>query len=297
MNPAQAGPAAMMNGVDIAVLGPLEVRASEGVVDVAGARLRALLIRLALAAPAPVSVGGLVEAVWGDDPPAEPANALQSLVSRLRRALDSADAVAQVPGGYRLAIGAEDLDLRRFERLARAGREQLRAGRPGEAAATLRDALALWRGGAFDAAIERDAVLLARLQEQQLGAIADRVEADLALGRAAELVTELDALVNAHPFRERFTGLLIEALAGAGRVPEALASYESTRRRLADELGIDPSPALQATQLALLRGEPLRPPANGQRTVADEVGEPGERARRPRRPRRPSRPAAICAPN
>ncbi len=92
----------MMNRVQIAVLGPLEVRTSDGVIDIAGARLRALLIRLAIAAPAPVTVSALADALWGDDPPAEPANALQSLVSRLRRALHDPDVVRQVPGGYRI---------------------------------------------------------------------------------------------------------------------------------------------------------------------------------------------------
>jgi predicted ATPase/DNA-binding SARP family transcriptional activator len=243
--------------VRIAVLGPLEVSTSDGVIDVAGTRLRTLLIRLAMAAPGPVPVSALVEAVWGADPPAEPANALQSLVSRLRRVLNGAESVQQVSGGYRLQIRADDLDLRRFERLARAGRESLQASRFDVAAATLREALGLWRGDALDAAIENDVALRARLQEQHLGALADRIEADLALGRSDELIAELDQLVATHPLRERLTLLLLQALAGSGRVPEALATYDQARVTLADELGIDPSPVLQAAHLALLRGEPL----------------------------------------
>ena len=170
--------------VQIAVLGPLEVRTDGGLVDVAGARLRTLLIRLAIAAPAPATVTALVDAVWPDDPPADPANALQSLVSRLRRVLNDADAVVQVPGGYRLQIGEDDVDLRRFTRLARDGRDDLRAGRVREAARRLRDALALWRSDALDAAIERDLALCARLHEQHLDVLADRIEADLRQGQA-----------------------------------------------------------------------------------------------------------------
>jgi predicted ATPase/DNA-binding SARP family transcriptional activator len=268
----------------IAVLGPLEVSTSDGVVDVAGTRLRTLLIRLAMAAPGPAPVTALVEAVWGDDPPAEPANALQSLVSRLRRALNGAESVQQAPGGYRLQISADDLDLRRFERLARTGRENLQAGRFEAAAATLREALGLWRGDVFDAAIENDTALRARLQEQHLGALADRIEADLALGRSEELIAELDQLVATYPLRERLTLLLLQALAGSGRVPEALASYDRARVTLADELGIDPSPVLQAAHLALLRGEPLvavRAPvevASVARTAASDDTQPHPRS-------------------
>ena len=246
--------------MQIAVLGPLEVRAGDQVIDVAGARLRALLIRLAVAAPSPVSVSALVETLWGDEPPAEPANALQSLVSRLRRTLNAADAVQQVPGGYRLQIGTDDLDLRQFNRLAREGHELLRAGRPVAAAATLREALTWWRSDDFDPAIERDPALVIRLQEQHLDARADRIEADLAQGQASEVIPELDQLVVTYPLRERLTLLRIQAFAAAGRVPEALGAYEESRRVLADELGIDPSPALQAVHLALLRGESVTSP-------------------------------------
>ena len=163
-------------------------------------------------------MSALVDALWADDPPAEPANALQSLVSRLRRALQQRRRPSQqVPGGYRL------LDRRRRPRPAPvhpAGPRRAasccapaRAPRPRR---TLREALALWRGDAFDAAIERDPALLARLQEQHLDALADRIEADLALGRAAELIVELDQLVAAHPLRERLT-LLLHAGAGGVR--------------------------------------------------------------------------------
>ena len=151
--------------------------------------------------------------------------------------------------------------------------------------------MALWRGDAFDAAIERDPALLARLQEQHLDALADRIEADLALGEAAELIAELDQLVAAYPLRERLTLLLMQALAAAGRVPEALAAYERTRRTLADELGIDPSPALQAAHLALLRGEPLdRSPRRPRRVAVARAAESDEPTAAPHR-------AATCGPS
>jgi predicted ATPase/DNA-binding SARP family transcriptional activator len=257
--------------VQIAVLGPLGVRVVAGagvgdsparVVEVAGARLRALLIRLAIAAPRPAAVPALVDALWGDQPPAEPANALQSLVSRLRRALHNPALVAQVPGGYRLLITEDDLDLRRFTRLAREGHDCLRAGHHRDAARVLRSALALWRGDAFDAAIRRDESLLARLHEQRLDALADRIDADLYLGGADNLVAELGPLIAEYPLREQLTLLLMRALHRAGRIPEALTAYERARRTLADELGIDPSPPLAAAHLALLRGEALDQPVH-----------------------------------
>jgi predicted ATPase/DNA-binding SARP family transcriptional activator len=281
--------------VQIAVLGPLEVRGDAGpsgapdsgarldgvsldgaFIEVPGTRLRALLVRLALAAPGPVAATTLVDALWGDEPPAEPVNALQSLVSRLRRALNRVDVVVQVAGGYRLLIGRDDLDLNRFDGLARRGRDELRAARFAQAAATLRAALALWRSELADVAIERDEPLAVRLHEQRLDALTDRIEADLALRRELDLVAELEQLSAAYPLRERLTMLLMQALNQAGRTPEALATYERARRVLAEELGIDPSAQLQAAHLALLRGEAITEPIGlDQLEVAGATGETG----------------------
>jgi predicted ATPase/DNA-binding SARP family transcriptional activator len=243
--------------VQIAILGPLEVRDGDTAVDVAGSRLRSLLIRLALDAGRPVSAGALVDAVWGEQPPADAANALQSLVSRLRRALGGAATVGQSPTGYRLGIAPDDVDATRFEQLARAGARALRSGDHSQAVRTLRDGLGLWRGPAL-ADVEGAPFAVAattRLDELRLAATQDRIEADIDLGNAADVVAELDVLCEQHPLDERLAGLRLSALAATGRQADALAEYERMRARLADELGIDPSPELQAVHLSVLRGE------------------------------------------
>ncbi|HEY7049884.1 MAG TPA: BTAD domain-containing putative transcriptional regulator [Jatrophihabitantaceae bacterium] len=250
--------------MQIAILGPLEVRDGDAVVDVAGSRLRSLLIRLALDAGRPVNAAALVDAVWGDQPPAEAANALQSLVSRLRRTLGGATTVGQSPTGYRLAIEPDDVDATRFEQLARDGATALRAGKQSKAAETLTQALALWRGPALADIADAPFALatVARLDDLHLAATLDRVEADLALGRAVDVVAELDGLCERHPLDERLSGLRMSALAAAGRQADALAEYDRIRSRLADELGIDPSAELQAVHVAVLRGETTARPAH-----------------------------------
>jgi predicted ATPase len=247
--------------VRIDLLGPLDVRAGEpGAqrrVDLAGARLRGLLIRLAVDVPRPVSPATLVEALWGEEPPLDPANALQSLVSRLRRGLGNADLVVQLPGGYRLGVERDDVDMHRFADAARRGRDALRSGDAESAAFVLREALDSWHGpipegwgDTTDSSAHQ-----ARLCEQRLDATGDLMEAEIALHRHDDVIGELEGLVSQFPLRERFTGQLVRALAGAGRQAEALARYERLRGELADELGVDPSAELQAIQLAVLRGE------------------------------------------
>jgi predicted ATPase/DNA-binding SARP family transcriptional activator len=247
--------------VRIGILGPLEVRAGPGhPVEVAGPRLRRLLLRLALDPGRVVTSGQLVDAVWDEHPPAGAANALQALVSRLRRLLPGV--LESHPSGYRLAVAAEAVDAARFEALALAGRERL--GRdPARARALLGEALALWRGPALadaaDAGFAEPAV--ARLDGLRLQALEDRVEADLAAGASDRLVAELEELVAAHPLSERLGGQLLRALALSGRQADALGAYERLRARLADVLGIDPSPELQAIHVAVLRGQLAPPPA------------------------------------
>jgi predicted ATPase/DNA-binding SARP family transcriptional activator len=254
--------------VKIGVLGPLEVRNPTSVVEISGARLRVLLTVLALDAPRAVPAATLVDALWGSEPPTDQTNALQSLVSRLRRALGDGDLVQQSAAGYRLAVDVEDIDVHRFAKLARTGRDALRGGDAATAAEALTEALGLWRADAMELADSGQAhPLLARLEDQQLDARGDLAEAQLALGRAEDVVAELEALVVAHPLRERFATLLVQALYAAGRQAEALASYERARALLADQLGVDPSPELQAAHLSVLRGEPSRsPPAANRRT-------------------------------
>jgi DNA-binding SARP family transcriptional activator len=245
----------------IGILGPLQVRVGSGEpVEVVGPRLRTLLIRLALDPGRVVLVDQLVDAVWDEDPPAGATNALQSLVARLRRQLP--DVVQTHQAGYRLAVDPDAVDAVRFQGLAAAGRRQL-AGDPWHAGRTLREALGLWRGPALaDAATARfAAAVVTRLEERRLGAVEDRIEADLATGDHEAALAELDELVTAHPLRERPHGQLMRTLAAAGRQADALAAYQQLRRRLADELGIDPSAELQALHVAVLRGE-AAPPAD-----------------------------------
>ncbi|MEU8435955.1 BTAD domain-containing putative transcriptional regulator [Streptomyces sp. NPDC029216] len=243
--------------MQIGVLGPLEVRADDGgPVDVPGARLRGLLVALALRPGRVVPKAVLVDWIWGEYPPVDAANALQRLVSRLRKLLP-AGAVEGLTDGYRLAVEPDAVDAVRFERLAVAGRA--RTGDVPGRARLLREALGLWRGAALqDVGLQDSAAFdaaVVRLEALRLTAAEERAEADVTLGRGAEVVTELADLVAAHPVRERLVGALMRALVASGRDSEALQVYQRTREALADTLGADPSPELSAVHLALLRGE------------------------------------------
>ncbi|MGW6835870.1 BTAD domain-containing putative transcriptional regulator [Streptomyces sp. NPDC054949] len=253
------------------LLGPTEARDdSHAPLPIGGARLRALLASLALRAGSPlaVTVADLVDEVWGDDPPRDAPAALQALVSRLRRALGARDRVLADPtGGYRLAAAPEDVDLHRFTRLARDGARQLDdpATPPAIAAATLRSALALWRGPALaDLPEPARSALAAAPEALRTAARRGRVEAELRAGAAdpASLLPELDALIREHPYDEPLRVLQLRTLRAAGRPADALAAYERTRRTLADSLGTDPGPALRAFHAELLRPppEPTAPP-------------------------------------
>ncbi len=238
------------------MLGPFEVRTDDGgFADVPGARLRGLLIALALQPGRVVPKAALIDWIWGEQPPSDAVNALQRLVSRLRKALPAGSVEGQTDG-YRLRIEPDAVDAVKFERLVGKARED---GDPHR----LREALALWRGsamqdvgltdsGAFDAAVTR-------LEGLRLTALEDRFDAEISLGNGAGLVTELTDLVAAHPVRERLVAALMRALVATGRDTDALLVYERTRETLADELGVDPSPELSALHVALLRGEVERP--------------------------------------
>jgi predicted ATPase/DNA-binding SARP family transcriptional activator len=257
--------------VQIGVLGSFEVRTDDGALaDVPGARLRALLIALALEPGRVVPKATLIDWIWGEQPPADTANALQRLVSRLRKVLPDGS-IEGLPTGYRLIVAPDVVDAARFEQLAGQAREAEGPRR----VQLLRDALALWRGAAgqdvgledseaFDAAV-------ARLERLRLAALEDRFDAEVALGHGAELVAELTELAAAHPERERLVGALMRALAAAGRDNEALIAYERTREVLADLLGVDPSPELSALHVTLLRGELGRRPENRKTNVRAEL--------------------------
>ncbi|NKQ54729.1 AfsR/SARP family transcriptional regulator [Amycolatopsis sp. K13G38] len=236
----------------IGLLGPFEVRPEGGVLaDVPGARLRGLLAALALEPGRVVAKATLVDWIWGENPPADAANALQRLVSRLRKVLPEGLLEGQ-PDGYRLKVEPDDVDAVRFERLVARARDE-------EDPRRLREALALWRGAAlqdvglpdsaaFDAAVTR-------LEGLRLAAMEDSFDAEIGLGHGAELVTDLTDAVAAHPLRERLVAALMRALVATGRDNEALLVYQRTREALADELGVDPSPELSGLHVALLRGE------------------------------------------
>ena len=234
--------------VQVAILGPLEVSDDGGApVVISGARLRDLIVRLALAGGRPVSTSELGDAVWGDEPPADLANALQTLVSRTRRALGGAHAVEQSAAGYRLAIKPDDVDAFRFQRLLAEGH--------------IDKAMGLWRGPALADAGEFAAPHAQRLERLQLDAMVTRLASEVADDPAGGHVGPLEVLVAHHPLDEKVTGLLMRALAASGRQAEALAAYETIRGRLADELGIDPGAELQAVHLEVLRGEAAARPA------------------------------------
>ncbi len=228
--------------MQIAILGPVEVHDGGRRLDVSGTRVRRLLVRLAVDAGRVVSVDELVLAVWPDDPPAIVANALQTLVSRLRRALGDAELISQEFGGYRLASPPAVIDVEQFSDAARRGRAALSDGRPDEAVRLLDVALSLWRGEALHDAGDAEYVagLAERWEQERLDATADRIEADLALGRSRERIGELEALAVANPLRERFAGLLVRALAAEGRTPEALVAYERLRSSAGRRVGRRP---------------------------------------------------------
>ncbi|WP_228718608.1 ATP-binding protein [Kitasatospora acidiphila] len=236
-------------------------------IEIGSATLRALLARLALVAGQAVTAEALVDDLWGAELPAGAANALQRRVSRLRRVLASAgepDALHLEAGGYRLAFEPDAVDALRFQRLAEQGRAALAAGHTAQAAELLRAADRLWRGAAALTGLGEApfaAPAADRLAATRLLAAEDRHDAELALGRAAALLPELEQLAAAHPWRERLQGQLMRALQATGRQAEALAVYQRVRTELAEQLGVEPSAELAAVQLDVLRRIPQPRPA------------------------------------
>ncbi|HET8755843.1 MAG TPA: BTAD domain-containing putative transcriptional regulator [Solirubrobacteraceae bacterium] len=217
-----------------------------------------MLAVLLLNANQPVSAERIAVALWGEDAPAGAVRTVHVNVSRLRKALGDGALLATTPAGYRLRVQPGELDAERFEELVADGRRALEHGQAEEAGIILRKALKLWRGPPLaDLAFEPFAqVEIARLEEEQQAAVEARVEADLAAGRHAELVAELRRMVAKHPARERLAGHLMLALYRCGRQSEALEAYHEARRRLADELGIEPGDELRALHDAILQHDP-----------------------------------------
>ncbi|WP_049575211.1 AfsR/SARP family transcriptional regulator [Nonomuraea sp. SBT364] len=233
------------------VLGPLRV---EGGQEPGPAKHRALLAALLVSAGRAVPVERLVSVLWGDRPPASADPVLRVYVSALRKIVDG---ITTVPGGYLIAADPDEVDCHRFERLVGRARKARDAGSVAEAAEAFREALALWRGPALadvDSAELRRAHAVP-LEELRLTALEERVELDLRLGRGAEVVGELRALVNAHPLRERAWAHLLAALHQAGRRSEALTAYQEARRILVDDLGLEPGAELREAHERVLRGD------------------------------------------
>jgi DNA-binding SARP family transcriptional activator len=241
------------------VLGPLEVIADDGVsVPLGGTKQRAVLAVLVLRAGEVVSAESLIDDVWGEQPPRTASTSLQNAISALRRLLGPGVVLTRAPG-YMLAVDADQVDVRRFERLLReaAGHEA------GERVRLLREALDLWRGEPLaELAFEPFAAAeIRRLEELRLVATEDLIDAGFEDGRDRELVPQLESLVARHPLRERLRGQLMLALYRSGRQADALAAYQDARRSLLEELGLDPGPQLQQLHASILRQEiGLQPP-------------------------------------
>jgi DNA-binding SARP family transcriptional activator len=266
--------------MEFRLLGPLEVEEEGRVLKLGGAKQRALLALLLLYANEAVSRERLIDELWGSTPPETAPAAIQVYVSQLRKLLGR-DVIVTQPPGYLIRVREGTLDVERFERAV----ERARGEPSGDAAALLRDALGLWRGpplaeldGSF-ARAER-----ARLNEQRLSALEQRIRADLEFGRHAQLVPELEGLVREHPLRERLRGQLMLALYRCGRQADALEVYRSGRRLLDEELGLKPDDELQRLERAILNHDPSldspvvpganRPPAAKRRQASPPTQAP-----------------------
>jgi SARP family transcriptional regulator, regulator of embCAB operon len=257
-----AGPAEM----SIQLLGPLSVQLNGAPIMPGAAKQRQVLALLALNAGRVVTVSTLVEELWGDSPPPSAATTLQTYILELRKRMAAVMGPDQDPkrvlvtrhDGYLLAADARQIDVQEFARLARAGRAAGESGDHGLAAELLGRALTLWRGPAFvDVRMGRVLELEAMaLEEAHLAALGRRIDSDLALGRHADLIGELSALVARHPMNESFFAQLITALYRAGHIGRALQEFQRVRNSLIDELGVEPSGRLQRLHQAVLSRDP-----------------------------------------
>jgi DNA-binding SARP family transcriptional activator len=275
--------------VRLHVLGPLEMRVHDQPIGLGGFRTRALVALLAANVGRMMSVGALVDGLWGLEPPLNANRTVRTYVSRLRRSLSPAVAalgvdelVVTYPGGYVLRLPPELLDAVRFERLVAQGRDALAASQPAAAADLLSFALALWGGDAFgefgDIPLLRLETM--RLRELRLTAVADRVDAELAAGAGATLVDELTALTGRYPGHDRLWAQLMIALYRAGRQADASEAFVRARTVLIERFGLHPSPRLVETHRQVLTNdiELLGTPAGGPRVNGTWVGPAGSRA-------------------
>ncbi len=241
------------------VLGPLEVSQEGRRVAVGGGRERSLLALLLIRSGEVVSRDRLIEELWAGEPPPSASQSLDAYVSRLRRAFRDAGAsdvlVTRAPGYVLKAAGT---DARDFESLVADARVTLSAGDASGGVELLREALALWRGSPYAESTDEPwaRAECGRLEELRLAATEDRIEAELALGRHAALVAELEVLAAQHPERERAVGQLMLALYRSGRQAEALAVYRAARRAMVEELGLEPGRNLRQLESAVLTQDP-----------------------------------------
>src|SRR5215218_1862605 len=270
---AAHGRCSVAGGVmEFRILGPVEVLENGRAVSLGGRKQRAVLALLVLNANKVVSSERLIDLLWGERPPATAATALQGHVSGLRKAL-GAEAIATRRPGYVLDAEPAEIDLARFEGLRGEARRAFDGGDPGVASDKLREALALWRGDAladiaFEPSVHAEA---ARLEDLRLVALEDRIDADLALGRAGELSGELERLAAADPLRERLWAQLMLSLYRSGRQAEALDAYQRARRTLVSELGIEPGPALRDLERRILNQDPTLDLAESPPSAALEI--------------------------
>jgi DNA-binding SARP family transcriptional activator len=237
------------------VLGPISVELADGShARVPRGRVQEFLALLLVHRGDTMHLERIVDELWGEPGPRNQKNAVHVLASRLRGA-GLGDAVVFEGGGYALRAPGATLDADLFEAGLRRGRAELASGQAAQAAVTLSTALALWRGPALldvcDARFAQPEI--ARLEDLRLACVGERIEADLACGREAEVTGELESLVHRHPFRERLRGQLMTALYRSGRQAEALATYREARGALVEGLGIEPSPWLRELERAILR--------------------------------------------
>jgi DNA-binding SARP family transcriptional activator len=256
--------------LEFRLLGPLEVERDGSPVVVGGPKQRAVIALLALEASRVVATERLITELWGESPPRTAATSLQNAISHLRKAL-GADAVVTRAPGYLLDVERERVDVHRFEQIL----GDASAAEPGERRELLEQALALWRGPplaefTYETFAQGE---IARLEEGRLAAVEALMETKLELGSGAELVGELESLVRENPLRERARGQLMRALYAAGRQAEALQAYQEARRVLVEELGIEPSPALQQLHASILRQESALQPEPVAGIGEDRLGE------------------------
>lgn len=262
-------------------LGNLQLDAGSPV-DLGGAKQRALLARLLVDAGRPVSLGRLVDALWGDAAPDHPAVSLRSYVSRLRQALRGVADITLRDTGYSIDVAAPAYDVTLAEHLVETGRRALAAGDAVSACGALEQAVALWRGRAFEEFADDEWAIgeSRRLTEIWLHAWEDLADARLATGDHRRLAVDLEVLVDRHPFREGLVARLVTALARSGRQTDALAVLRVHRERLVEELGIEPDPELQRLEHDLLvHAAPLMDAAADR---ARPAGATGAGARPPR---------------